>query len=694
MARKHVTVALAGDGGDELFAGYDRYVVNLERQHYDRVPQWLGKAYRHYVYPYLPHSFKGRKLTWNISLVSRDRYLDGISFLPACHRERALFSDDFVAFASQVNDPFAQFRAYYDDGPARDPLSRLLYLDTKTYMTADVLAKVDRMSMATSLEVRAPILDHVFIEYVTSLGPEWKYRHGKKKYILKKLAERLGVPSKLLHRRKQGFALPLVHWMREELREHLVGTLLEPRTLQRGYFNPDAIRRLVQEHLEGVRDRSGILWQLLVFELWHRNYLERQFGPVTTRPWNTTTTESIRIPLRQESSQPVSSSVSSLSATEQKPAIKVAIVAPSLRKVGGQAVQASLLLHNWQGDPEVNAEFVPIDPQFPKPLAWAERIPFLRTVIRIPFYWTSLWKAIGRADVAHIFSAAYSSFLLAPTPAWLVARLRGKKAVVNYRSGAARNHLSKSSFARTILRNMDQRVVPSGYLHDVFRGFGLNTEVIPNIVDLTQIKYRERRLLRPILVCNRGCEPYYAVDDVVRAFGEVQSTFPDAKLLLVGGGSLEPQVRQLAAQLQLRNVEFVGKVPRSDIGKYYEQADIFINASWLDNMPVSVLEAFAAGTPVVTTAPEGIRYIVEHGRTGLLCEPRDWRALGQNVITVLQNPDLASTLARNAYEQSQQYRWESVRSQWLRLYQSVLTGTVQSPAQAAVAPESLTAEVK
>jgi len=136
------------------------------------------------------------------------------------------------------------------------------------------MVKVDRMSMATSLEMRAPILDHEFVEWSASLPLEWKYRNGTRKYILKKLAERIGVPSELLHRRKQGFSLPLVHWMRDQLKDGLLSILTEPRTLQRGYFNPNAVRALLDEHYRGTRDRAGAIWLLLVFELWHRNFLE------------------------------------------------------------------------------------------------------------------------------------------------------------------------------------------------------------------------------------------------------------------------------------------------------------------------------------------------------------------------------------------------------------------------------------
>jgi asparagine synthase (glutamine-hydrolysing) len=142
-------------------------------------------------------------------------------------------------------------------------------------LTADILCKVDRMSMATSLEVRSPILDHVFVEWATALAPRWKLHLGERKYALKKVAERLGVPSEVLYRRKQGFALPLVHWIRGQLKEELPRLLLEPRSLQRGYLNPGAVRRLLDEHFASRFDHSAMIWQLLVFELWHRNYLEK-----------------------------------------------------------------------------------------------------------------------------------------------------------------------------------------------------------------------------------------------------------------------------------------------------------------------------------------------------------------------------------------------------------------------------------
>jgi glycosyltransferase involved in cell wall biosynthesis len=351
-----------------------------------------------------------------------------------------------------------------------------------------------------------------------------------------------------------------------------------------------------------------------------------------------------------------------------KSAIRVAFVAPSLRYVGGQSVQADLLMKNWDGDQDVAASFLAVDPRFPFGLRWAEGVPFLRTVLREPLYAWQLWRCLKDVDVAHIFSASYSSFLLAPLPAWFIARARGKKTLINYHSGEARNHLRQSRIARRVLKHADRLVVPSGYLVEVFREFGLEPQVVPNIVDLSQFHYRVRQPLRPHLVCTRGFHPYYGIDVVLRAFAEVQKEYPEAQLDLVGKGPLERSVRDLAGQLKLSNVNLLGVASRQEIGRVYDRADIFVNASNLDNMPVSVLEAFASGTPVVTTEPEGMKYIVEHERTGLLSQPGDANALAQNVLRLLKDPDLASRLAQNAFEESSRYSWRAVREQWLRVY--------------------------
>jgi len=352
--------------------------------------------------------------------------------------------------------------------------------------------------------------------------------------------------------------------------------------------------------------------------------------------------------------------------------MKIALVAPSFRYVGGPAVQADLLLRLWHDDPDVEMRFVSIDPPLPASVAFVERIRGLRTILRQPIYLMNLWRGIKDVDIVHIFSASYWSFLIAAAPAWLMATVLGKKSLINHRSGDARDHLRRFRSGPFVLSRADALVVPSNYLVDVFREFGLKALVVPNLVDLAQFHYRARRPLRPHLVCTRGFSACYGVDVVVRAFAEIKSVYPEAELDLVGGGPLEGAIRELVGELNLTGVNFVGVASRQDIGKCYDHADILINASSVDNMPVTIIEAFRAGTPVVTTAPESIPRLVEHERTGLLSAVGDERALAANVIRLLGDAALAERLAWNAYQQSGKYTWDVVREQWLSVYRRML----------------------
>jgi glycosyltransferase involved in cell wall biosynthesis len=338
-------------------------------------------------------------------------------------------------------------------------------------------------------------------------------------------------------------------------------------------------------------------------------------------------------------------------------------------------VQADLLRRHWQNDPDIEISFIAVDPPLPRILAWAEGVPGLRTIMREPIYFWHLWRGLRNVDVAHIFSASYWSFLLAPAPAAFIAKIvNGKtKTLINYHSGEARDHLQRFRSAAFVLARVDEIVVPSGYLVNVFREVNLAASAVPNIVNLSQFRFRERSPLRPHLVCTRGFSRYYSVDIVVKAFAEVKKEFPEATLDLVGKGTLEGEIRKLVADLNLTGVNFTGVAAHREIGRYYDRADIFINASWLDNMPLSVIEAFASGTPVVTTSPECMPYLVQHERTGLLSPVGDEKALAANVVRVLRDPELATRLAKNAQEESKKYTWEAVRQQWLKNYRELVS---------------------
>ncbi|HEY6360382.1 MAG TPA: glycosyltransferase family 4 protein [Vicinamibacterales bacterium] len=353
--------------------------------------------------------------------------------------------------------------------------------------------------------------------------------------------------------------------------------------------------------------------------------------------------------------------------------VKVAIVAASLRILGGQAVQAQRLLDNWRNDPEVEVWLVPINPVPPPPFRSLLAIKYLRTLVTQLWYWPLLLRELRRADIVHVFSASYASFLLSPLPAVLVARLLRRPVILNYHSGEAPDHLRRSAFARRVMAGwVDLNVVPSPFLRDVLATFGIAADVVPNTMDLRQFAYRVRDPLRPRLLSTRNFEPLYNVPCVVRAFARIQRRYPDASLTLVGGGSQDGVIRSLAASLGLRNVTFAGQVPPSHVARYYADADIYLQAPSIDNMPLSVLEAFASGLPVVSTGVGGVPAILTHGAHGLLAPDNDDEALASHVIRLLDEPELARRLASAAYETCFAYEWPVARAGWLGSYRSAM----------------------
>ncbi|HEU4894066.1 MAG TPA: glycosyltransferase family 4 protein [Vicinamibacterales bacterium] len=366
--------------------------------------------------------------------------------------------------------------------------------------------------------------------------------------------------------------------------------------------------------------------------------------------------------------------------------LRIALVAPSMGILGGQAVQADRLLRAWRGDPLVLAWLVPINPLPPGILRRAVAIKYVRTAATQVFYWPLLLRELRRADVVHVFSASYLSFLLAPLPAVLVAKLLGKPVVLNYHSGEAPDHLRRSAIARRTLRWVERNVVPSRFLEDVFAGFGIRAEVIPNTVDMDQFRFRTRAPLRPHVLSTRNFEPLYNVACTLRAFRIVQDRHPEATLTLVGAGSEDQHLRELAGELRLEHVRFVGRVPPDEIWRYYDEADIYLQTPDIDNMPLSVLEAFASGCAVVSTNAGGVPAILTNEKHGLLVDRGDYHAAAECVLRLLADPALAGRLTATARESCADYQWNVVRSRWLALYESTVTprGPVSEPSASAV----------
>lgn len=351
--------------------------------------------------------------------------------------------------------------------------------------------------------------------------------------------------------------------------------------------------------------------------------------------------------------------------------LNVAIVAPSMRILGGQAVQAARLIAAWQDDPDIHAWLVPVNPVPPGLLRAATEVKYLRTVVTELTYGPLLLRELRRADVVHVFSASYFSFLLAPLPAVAAARLLRKPVVMNYRSGEAPDHLRRSAIARRTLRAVDRNVVPSRFLADVFSDHGITSEIIPNIVDLERFAFRRREPLAPRVVSTRNFEALYNVACTLRAFRLLQDRFPEASLTLVGAGSEETALRQLAVSLRLQHVHFAGRVAPADMWRYYAESDIYLQTPDIDNMPASVLEAFASGCAVVATRAGGVPAILTDGVQGLLVDCNDHEAAAGRMLDLLTDPALAVRLTTAARESCEQYRWSAVRSRWVALYRSL-----------------------
>lgn len=357
--------------------------------------------------------------------------------------------------------------------------------------------------------------------------------------------------------------------------------------------------------------------------------------------------------------------------------IKVVLVAPSLDILGGQSRQAIRLMEAFRAEPSLQVGFLPHNPRLPGLLRVFQRIKYLRTVFTTLYYILLLLIRIPRYDIVHIFSASYYSYLLSAAPAILISRLFGKRCILNYRSGEAEDHLANWRLtAIPIIRLAHVVVAPSGYLVDVFGKFGLKARPIFNIVELDRFSYRERSQLRPIFLVSRLLEPLYNVACVLRAFASIQQRYPEAKLTVAADGWLRSELEELARHLELRDTKFIGFVSFEQMPALYDQTDIYLTATDIDNMPSSITECMASGVPVVTTDAGGIPYIVTHEETCLMVPRNDHQAMAEAAFRLLEDPELVVRLTRQARESSKRFTSPGVRAEWLRLYRELYSDKI------------------
>jgi asparagine synthase (glutamine-hydrolysing) len=278
LARRYVKVILSGDGGDELFAGYDRYIASrIERNYYARIPSFIRKTLFEPLAKSFPPSSqkKGLKNMYKRfvegSMLSPEgRHLRWQTFL-GDEEKKELFKERLMAKLNNYHS-YQIVEEFYQGCNSRQTLGKESYVDIKLYLPEDILVKVDRMSMANSLEARSPFLDHRLMTFAASVPSQLKLKRFTTKYLLKKgMKDKL--PSEILNREKQGFSIPMKNWLRDELQDVMLELLSKKRIKDKNYFNYHYVEKLIKQHLERRRDNSHKIWMLMVFEKWHDLYL-------------------------------------------------------------------------------------------------------------------------------------------------------------------------------------------------------------------------------------------------------------------------------------------------------------------------------------------------------------------------------------------------------------------------------------
>ncbi|MDP2128925.1 MAG: glycosyltransferase family 4 protein [Pseudohongiella sp.] len=350
------------------------------------------------------------------------------------------------------------------------------------------------------------------------------------------------------------------------------------------------------------------------------------------------------------------------------PRKRIAVIAPGMEILGGQGVQAAALMNELAND-GFNVTFIPVNPRFPRTLGWLRKIPYLRTLLNQWLYRLSL-RAIKNVDVVHLFSASYWSFLLAQVPAIDACTRYGKPVILNYHSGEADDHLRNwGMWVHPWIERVEKIVVPSLYLQQVFASYGYKARVIPNIVSLRQFNYRQRKPILPHLLSVRNLESIYRVGNTLAAYRLIKEKFPGATLTVAGYGSEEQKLKAYVRENNIRDVIFVGRVEPDNIAALYDQADIFVNSSVVDNQPLSILEAFAAGLPVISTSVGDIPQMITHQKTGLLVAADQPDAIAEAVFWILEHQSETAEIAGAARCSVKKYTWQCVRTEWTNLFE-------------------------
>ena len=354
--------------------------------------------------------------------------------------------------------------------------------------------------------------------------------------------------------------------------------------------------------------------------------------------------------------------------TGTRAVLRLGLVGPLPPPSGGMANQTrqlGQLLRSEGLDVDIVRTNAPYTP------SWIGRVRGARALFRFVPYHRNLRRAARAAGLMHVMANSGWAWFLFAVPAIRAAARAGIPVVVNYRGGLAREFLERSAArVRSDLRQVSALVVPSGFLQEVFAGYGIRAQIIPNVVDLETFRPAESsRVSRWHLVMTRNLEPIYGTDVAIRAAALLARRFPSLRMSIAGTGPESDSLRRLVADLGLSQVvQFTGRLEVAGIAQLYRDADVAVNASRADNTPNALLEAAAAGVPIVTTDVGGIPYLLQHGQTAWIVPSNDPERLADGIATLLDDAPLRDRLRVNALSLARSCAWSVVREQWLDLY--------------------------
>ena len=311
---------------------------------------------------------------------------------------------------------------------------------------------------------------------------------------------------------------------------------------------------------------------------------------------------------------------------------------------------------------------------------WVSQLKGLRAIFRLINYTNQLWQAANHVQLFHVMANSGWSWHLFAAPVIWIGKLKGVPVIINYRGGEAGAFFDKAFFwVKPSLDRTTEIIVPSGFLEAVFNKRGYTTRIVPNIIDLSRFSPKETSA-QPLqqkdvinILAARNLEPIYDNATVLRAFKIIKEKIPAAHLTIAGSGVEEEYLKKLAKELTIdSSVTFTGRVDNKDMPALYQSADIMVNGSLVDNMPISILESLACGIPVVSTNAGGIPYLVEHNKTALLVSTKDHVAMADALLTLIQDDVKRNEISNNGLKSIEKYTWVNVKNCLLPIYQEAI----------------------